>query len=138
MEQSILTPVLVLVCWTLVLWVWLYATRLPAMKAAGVDFTKPAEAKAKMETLPAKAVNVANNYNHLHEQPVIFYALIFYIHLSGAVTSLDIQLAWAYVGLRVLHSLIQCTNNMVIRRFMVFVLASICLFALAVRAVAAL
>jgi len=81
---------------------------------------------------------VADNYNHLMEQPTIFYALAFYIVLAGHTDLLHIDLAWAYVGLRVVHSLIQTTINRVTLRFLVFALSTLVLMAMAVREVLAL
>src|SRR5262245_47620560 len=98
---------LALIGWTFVLWFWLYSTRIPAMRAANID---PAKIKRKEELapLPLKVTQVADNYNHLHEQPTIFYALVVYTHLTGNVDSINVGLAWSYVGLRIVHSLVQC------------------------------
>jgi hypothetical protein len=81
---------------------------------------------------------VADNYNHLMEQPTIFYALVFYIFLAQHGDKLNIELAWAYVILRVVHTLIQCTINRVMWRFTVFSLSTLALMAMAVREVIAL
>ena len=88
--------------------------------------------------MPAEAQQVAENYNNLMEQPTIFYALVFYVFLSGAEGPANIMLAWTYVGLRVVHSLIQNTANLVIARFLVFCVSTLCLFAIAVPRVIAL
>ena len=137
MQTTILTPVLALIAWTFVIWFWLYATRLPAMRAAGLD---PARVKRKsdLDPLPVSVQQIADNYNHLHEQPTVFYALAVYTHLAGAVDPLNIGLAWAYVALRIAHSLIQCTWNFVPVRFMVFALSSLTLMIITVRNVLAL
>ena len=138
MPHPILLPALALVCWTLVMWIWLYATRIPAMKAAGLD---PARVKEKkdLDVLPRKVRQVADNYNHLHEQPVIFYALVFYCHLAGQADSTNVTLAWTYVGFRVAHSLFQALVNFIPVRFVLFALGSLMLMAIAVRsAIAAL
>ncbi len=128
--QTVMTPVLILASWTLVMWVWMYATRLPAMKAAGID---PAAVKQKsdFDALPLSARQVADNYNHLHEQPVIFYALALYSHTVGVASELVIGAAWAYVALRIAHSVFQATVNFVPVRFALFFLASIALFVMA-------
>jgi len=128
-----LTPVLVLVAWTLVLWVWLYATRLPAMRAARIDPQDAARRGGWEELLPARVRSVADNYNHLHEQPTIFYALMFFAALTGGADALSLTLAWIYVGSRVVHSLIQATVNRVVWRFSVFSLGSIVLFVFTIR-----
>ena len=137
MGATILDPVLGLIVWTFVMWFWMYATRIPAMRAAGLD---PARVKRKddIEVLPVSVKQIADNYNHLHEQPTVFYALAFYCHLVGVADPFNVGLAWAYVGLRVVHSLIQSTVNFVPVRFAVFALASIVLMIMAARNVLAL
>lgn len=137
MRAHILTPVLGLIVWTFAMWFWMYATRIPAMRAAGLD---PARVKRKddIEVLPVSVKQIADNYNHLHEQPTVFYALAFYSFLVGVADPLNIGLAWAYVGLRVVHSFIQSTLNFVPVRFAVFALASIVLMIMAARNVLAL
>lgn len=134
---SILTPVLALIVLSLVVWIWMYATRIPAMQRAGIA-PQSARFPGSLDVLPDNARQVANNYNHLMEQPTIFYALVFYIYLSGGPDHLYIVLAWAYVALRVIHTLIQCTVNIVPLRFTVFSLSTLVLMAMAVRAVLAL
>jgi len=130
--DTILTPMLALVCWTLLMWVWLYATRLPAMKKAGLDLNTLRE-KSELDVLPRKVRQVADNYNHLHEQPTIFYALVVYTHLAGLADGLAITLAWTYVAFRVAHSLFQSLVNFIPVRFALFALGSVALMILAVR-----
>ena len=135
--DSILTPALVLVCWTLVMWVWMYATRIPAIQASGIEpheFTEP----GVLDRLPLAARQVADNYNHLHEQPTIFYALVFYTHLAGTADAIMVWAAWAYVVLRIVHSFFQAIVNFVPARFGIFVLCSVPVFVLAIRNVLAL
>jgi hypothetical protein len=129
MDSTILTPVLALIVWTLVVWAWMYALRIPAMQSADID-PDDAQHPGSLNILPSKVRAVADNYNHLHEQPTVFYALAFYTHLSGNAGSLAISLAWAYVVLRVLHSLTQNTINRVMIRFSLFALAALVLIAL--------
>jgi hypothetical protein len=137
MQPNILTPMLALIVWTFVLWLWMYATRIPAMRAAGIDVTK-IKRKGDLDALPVKVQQIADNYNHLHEQPTVFYALSIYSHLVGVADPLNVGLAWTYVGLRVAHSLIQCTTNFIPVRFGVFVLASLILIIMTIRNVLAL
>lgn len=127
-----LTPVLALIIWTLIMWGVMYARRIPAMKAIKID---PDSAKSPdgdwKEIMPAKAQYAAHNYNHLMEQPTIFYALMFYIALTGGESGLMGALAWAYVVLRVIHSLIQISSNKVMVRFAIFTLSTIMLIVMA-------
>lgn len=136
MQTSMLAPVLALIVWTFVIWVWMYATRIPAIRAAGLD---PARVKRKddLDVLPVSVQQIADNYNHLHEQPTVFYALAICTHLIGAADTLNIGLAWGYVGLRIVHSLIQCTSNFVPVRFAVFAACSLVLMVLTARNVLA-
>ena len=92
-----LTPVLALVCWTLVMWVWMYATRIPAMKQAGIDPQEAAYPGTWSHRLRPGVRSVADNYNHLHEQPTIFYALMFFAAMTGGA---DADRAQARLGLR--------------------------------------
>jgi hypothetical protein len=129
-----LTPVLVLVAWTLVMWLWMYATRIPAMQEAGIDPQDAAYPGTWSHRLRRPQVrSVADNYNHLHEQPTIFYALMFFAALTGGGDGFALWLGWAYVVLRIVHSLVQATLNRVIVRFALFALGSIVLMVLAVR-----
>lgn len=132
-----LEPVIALVSWTLLVWIWMYAVRIPALSKANIqpDDAKHPEA---LKSLPSKVRAVADNYNHLHEQPTIFYALAFYTHLADVADCINVYLAWAYVVLRVLHSLVQNTANKVMLRFMIFALSSLALIAITVRNLLAL
>jgi hypothetical protein len=137
MDQAILTPALALITWTLVIWAWMYALRLPAMQAANID-AQDAAHPGSLDVLPARVRQVADNYNHLHEAPTVFYALVFYSALAGTGDSVNVTLAWTYVALRVIHSLVQCTVNKVLMRFSIFALSSLVLVAITARNLVAL
>lgn len=126
-----LTPVLLLVCWTLIMWLWMYATRIPAMQKAGIDPDSARHPGTYGSELPASVRSVADNYNHLHEQPTIFYALMGFAALTGGGDSLMTYLAYGYVGVRVLHSFVQVMSPKVALRFLVFSISSIVLFVMA-------
>jgi hypothetical protein len=122
-DHGMIAPVVALVIWSMIMLIWLYATRIPAMSAAKV---KPGEAtKSQMDALPS--ANVANNYNHLMEQPTLFYAICFALQLMDQATDLNIGFAWLYVVIRVIHSLVQATVNVILIRFSIFIIASIVL-----------
>ena len=135
-STEFLMPVLALVAWTLVMWVWMYATRIPAMKAAGIDPQDAAYPGTWAHRLRPGVRSVADNYNHLHEQPTIFYAVMFFAALTGGGDATALGLAWAYVLLRVVHSLVQATVNRVIVRFSIFALATVALAMITVRELA--
>lgn len=131
-EHGLVSPVLALAAWTFVMWAWMYATRIPAMRRANVDVDELSRTGAPL-VLPPEVARVADNYNHLHEQPTVFYALALAAQLGGAVDAWSIGLAWGYVLLRVVHSLVQATRNIIPLRFGVFALASLMLLALLIR-----
>ncbi len=135
-HAQIIAPVVALIAWSLVMWVWMYATRIPAMSKAGIDSRNlvggsGADLKARIDP---KAQWPADNYNHLMEQPTIFYAIALSLALLGAGGGVNATIAWVYVGLRIAHSLLQATVNRVIIRFTLFTLSTLCLMALTLHA----
>lgn len=132
--MEILKPLAVLAGWTMVMWLWMYVTRIPAMGKVGIDSKTLVGGTGKNldEVLPAKTQWIAHNYNHLHEAPTVFYAVVLALAMLGGEngSGLNVTIAWAYVGLRILHSLVQAISNRVIIRFGLFALSSLCLIAL--------
>ena len=135
--HNLLTPVLALVVWSLIMWIWMYATRIPAIQKAGLAPDDAKEPDA-INVLPLSVRQVAYNYNHLMEQPTIFYALVFYTYLAGGQNEFNTLMAWAYVVLRLAHSLVQATSNTILVRFSLHVLGTLPLFVMAARDVAAM
>ena len=134
--MEILKPVVVLLAWTMVMWLWMYATRIPAMSKAGL--VEPGMSGTTGASLRAKlpdAVNwKADNYNHLHEAPTVFYAVAIVLAIIGQGDGLNATIAWVYVGLRIAHSIVQATVNRVMIRFSLFALSSLALIALILHA----
>ena len=133
-DPSILYPVFTLIGWTFAMWFWMYATRIPAMQKLNVDVDELSRTGAPL-VLPPDVARIADNYNHLHEQPTIFYALAICAALLGVVDTLAVGLAWGYVVLRIIHSLVQATKNVILVRFGVFAVGSLVLFGLFLRVV---
>lgn len=131
---SLLPPVLTLIAWTFVMWAWLYATRIPALRAAKIDLVQVSRTGAKLD-LPPEVSRVADNYNHLHEQPTIFYALALAAEIGNVVDWWSVALGWTYVILRVIHSFVQATRNVIVVRFLVFVTASVVLLVLLIHTI---
>ena len=136
---EIMQPIAALAAWTMVMWVWMYITRIPAMSAAKVDADELVRQGGQSldQLLPAKTQWKAHNYNHLHEAPTVFYAVALALALIGQGDGLNATLAWAYVGLRIVHSLVQSTINKVMVRFLIFALSSLVLMALTLHLVLA-
>ncbi len=134
--MDILQPVVALLAWTMVMWLWMYATRIPAMNKAGIDAKNlvGGEGSSLRAKLPDSVSWKADNYNHLHEAPTLFYAVAIVLAIIGQGDGFNTTLAWAYVALRVAHSIVQATVNRVIVRFALFSLSSAALMALILNA----
>lgn len=136
MQAQILAPVAVLVAWTLIVMFWMMLTRMPALAKSGIDLkaAKPGGRGQDLEGVLPDSVNwKAHNYAHLMEQPTLFYATVAIIAILGPVEH-DVWFAWAYVILRIAHSIWQATINRVPVRFALFMLSSLCLLVLALHA----
>ncbi|MEM6907855.1 MAG: MAPEG family protein [Pseudomonadota bacterium] len=132
MGMDILQPAVALMIWTMIIWAWMYATRIPAMQKANIDAQKlvGSTGAALDQTLPPEVQWKAHNYNHLHEAPTVFYAVAIVLAILGQGDGMNALLGWIYTGLRVAHSLVQVTANRVMVRFVLFLLSSIVLIAL--------
>lgn len=133
-STAILAPVTALLLLTCAMWLWMYITRVPAVRQAGMKLDPNLPKGAQMAELPAQVRWKADNYNHLLEQPTLFYAVALTLALLGAGEGLNLTLAWAYVISRVIHSLHQALWNKIEVRFVVFVLSTLILFTLVIRA----
>lgn len=131
-EFELVRPVVALLAWSAAMFVWMYATRIPAMIKAGVDLRTRVGGQGKDldAILPPEVQWKSHNYNHLMEQPTLFYAACFALIVAGCDSPFALYAAWAYVGLRVLHSLVQAISNRILYRFPLFLLASLCLIIL--------
>lgn len=139
MQAQMLAPAAALVVWSLIVLVWMTVTRFSAFSRAGIDLGKapPGGRGVNLEGVLPDQVNwKAHNFTHLMEQPTLFYPTVIVLALVGAGPA-DVALAWAYVAIRVVHSLWQGLVNRLPVRVALFALSSLCLIALAVRALLA-
>lgn len=135
--SPILVPVVALVAWTLVMFVWMALARGRAFRAMGVSLGSipPGSRGANLDgKAPDRAQWPSHNYNHLMEQPTIFYAIAITLALMEMGGGINYWLAWGYVAFRVAHSIVQATVNVVAIRFPIFALATLCLLGLTVHA----
>lgn len=141
MATQLFVPAMALVLWSLIMLIWTGATRFPAIAKTGVDVKSvpPGGRGQNLDgVLPDKVQWKSHNYAHLMEQPTIFYPTILVLALLGQGSDLNLALAWAYVALRIVHSIWQATVNTIIPvRFGLFVLSTICLIILAIHALMA-
>ena len=138
MEQiPILAPAAVLVFWSLVVLAWMTATRFPAFTNAGLKMgeAEPGARYVDVEPMMPNKVNwKSHNYTHLMEQPTIFYAAVLILALAGEGGGINASFAWAYVGIRIVHSIWQATINIIPVRVTLFTLSTLCLWVLAFNA----
>ncbi|HEX4896176.1 MAG TPA: MAPEG family protein [Solimonas sp.] len=132
--HPMLAPVIALVLWSFVIWTWMYVTRIPAIVRMKMKLDPKAPRGEQMNQLPATVRWKADNYNHLMEQPTLFYAVALALAVAGDASQISLGLAWAYVGLRVVHSLVQVLINIIEVRFALFFISSLVLLGLAIRA----
>lgn len=140
MISPMLGPVVALVAWSLVMLIWMNATRLPALKRAGISLKgRVGSRTGGLDGVVEDHVQwKAHNYNHLMEQPTIFYAVALSLALIGRDDGVTLLLAWAYVAARVVHSIVQATINLIPLRLTFFLIASFCLLGLTISAAIAL
>jgi hypothetical protein len=135
--SPILAPVVALVIWSLVMLVWMAIARRRAFATLGITWSSVPRGSRGVNLegkAPDEAQWPSHNYMHLMEQPTLFYAIALTLALMDFGSGINLWLAWAYVGLRIVHSIVQATVNIVQIRFPIFALASLCLLGLTVHA----
>ncbi|MFT7688173.1 MAG: hypothetical protein ACI9FB_003533 [Candidatus Azotimanducaceae bacterium] len=133
--SPILLPILCLGLWTLVMMTWMVVTRLPAISAAKLGPDAGQRTAELGDQLPKEVQWKADNYNHLMEQPTVFYAVAITLAVAGLGDDINTMLAWTYVGSRVVHSFVHATSNHVLARFSIFGLGSVVLLAMIIRGI---
>lgn len=136
MYSPILAPVVALVAWTLVMMLWMIVTRFAAMRRKGISLKgRVGSRSGSLEGVIEDEVNwKSHNHTHLHEHPTLFYAIALALALMDFGGGINLYLAWAYVALRIAHSLVQATVNIVLYRFVLWILSALCLIGLTVHA----
>ncbi len=135
--SPLIAPVVALVAWTIVVMLWMMVTRFGEFRKAGINLRNAPAGGRGVDLegkVDARAQWKSHNYNHLMEQPTIFYAIVLSLALMGMNHPVNVALAWGYVGFRIVHSIVQGTINKIAIRFPLFALASLCLIGLTVHA----
>ena len=133
MNDPIFAPFFTMILLTLVVWVYMYARRIPFIRGSGLrdDQLTPLELA---RVSPPAVANPSDNLKNLFETPTIFYALALYLHVTQSVDSVYVAAAWVFVGFRALHSLVHCTFNLILLRFSLYAISTAALWFVAVRA----
>ncbi|WP_299768545.1 MAPEG family protein [uncultured Pseudoteredinibacter sp.] len=135
MSANIFAPLLAMLCLTMVVWCVLLYRRLGAARANGIGPSRLRTPNRVQELLPEHAMTPAYNLANLFELPVLFYVMCFYLHINAMVDGVFVLLAWIYFLLRLIHSIIHCSYNAVMHRFLAYLLSSVVLIILLIRTV---
>ena len=127
-RTAILWPMCALAGLVLLVWVRLYAVRLTEIRVRRIDPQRLARADEAVKLLENN--NAADNLRNLFEIPVLFFAICLALYVTGFVTQMQLSLAWGFVMLRAVHSLVHTTYNRVMHRFLAYAVSTIFVFAM--------
>lgn len=126
--EAIFLPMLATMTLTAFVWHYMYARRIPAMRRAGVSAQTYTTPDKTVEYLSDEVNYSANNLKNLFEVPVLFYGLCLYLFVSGNVDTAYVIGAWLFFAFRTCHSIVHCTKNVVMVRFVLYSGAALALW----------
>ena len=132
--NEILQPLIAMILVTLVVWTTLYVRRIHFLVTHRVDAQKVSTPEKVSALIPEHVQYPANNFKNLFELPVLFYAICLYLYVTASADTAYVIAAWAFVVLRAVHSLIQCTTNIVMHRFVTYMAGAVVLWFMVLRA----
>ena len=122
---------------TLVVWVYMYARRIPFIlrsKLTPRQLTPMELARLS----PPQVANPSDNLKNLFELPTIFYAVVLYLYATQQVDGAYLGAAWIFFAFRVLHSTVHCTFNVITLRFWLYAVSALALWYMVLRIAVAL
>ncbi len=128
-------PLFTMMVLTALVWLISFIRRAIFLQSEKIDMEDLRLPEQRERILPPAVAAPGHNYMNLFEMPVLFYALCLYLMMQGEIAHFYMQAAWAFVVLRVLHSIVQCTYNRVLHRFLVYFLSSLILWSMLGRAI---
>jgi hypothetical protein len=138
MEQSVVfQPFVAMMLLTLVVWVYMYARRLPFIFSSGLD-PKQMTPQELARLSPPDVSNPSDNLKNLFELPTVFYAVVLYLYVTRQVDVAYVAAAWTFFLLRTLHSVVHCSFNHIPLRFALYVISAGALWFMVVRIAIAL
>jgi hypothetical protein len=126
--EAIFLPMLATMTLTAIVWLYMYARRIPAMRRARVSVQTYTTPDKVTEHLPEDVNYAANNLKNLFEVPILFYGLCLYLFVSASVDAAYVVAAWLFFLLRAFHSIVHCTRNIVILRFYLYASSALALW----------
>jgi hypothetical protein len=132
-QATIFAPFFALLLLTVVVWIYMYARRIPFIQRAKLRPNQLTPSELARLSPPAVS-NPSDNLKNLFELPTLFYALTLYLYVTNQVDPAYVAAAWTFVGFRVLHSAVHCTVNIVLVRFWLYCAAALALWFMVARA----
>lgn len=133
-QEAIFSPCFATVFLTLLVWVYMYVRRISFITTQKLDLNDPAIKGTLAQISPPSVSNPSDNLKNLFEIPVLFYVLVLYLFVTKQVDTVYLNAAWIFVVFRVLHSVVHCTFNRVMLRFYLYLIATIAVWFMAIRA----
>ena len=127
-QQAIFGPFFGLMILTIVVWIYMYYLRLSFIARNKIDPQSLATSEEVVGLIPANINTPSENLINLFELPVLFYATCLYLYVTLQVDISNLVLAYAFLVLRIGHSVIHCTYNKVMHRFYLYILSSMILW----------
>jgi hypothetical protein len=134
-QAAIFQPFLATMLLTMVVWVYMYARRLPFIFANGLE-PKQMTPSELARLSPPQVSNPSDNLKNLFELPTVFYAIVLFLFMTDQVDSVHVGAAWGFFLFRALHSVVHCTFNFIPLRFVLYVISAATLWFMVVRAAA--
>ena len=133
-QTAIFGPFFATMLLTLLVWVYMYIRRISFLTSNNISTKELAVPGALAQMSPPAVSNPSDNLKNLFEIPVLFYALVLFLFLTSQVDAVYVGAAWAFVGFRVLHSVVHCTVNIVMLRFYLYLFATLAVWFMVIRA----
>ncbi|ARN73647.1 MAPEG family protein [Oceanicoccus sagamiensis] len=134
-QHSILLPVLATLFLGFLIWLTLFVARFKVILAKAIPASEMATPESVRENMPPSAMQPVNNFNNFFEVPMIFLALCFYLFVTGTADSNYLNLAWVFVAFRYVHTLIHCSYNNAMHRFISYLISCIALWTMLIMAI---
>jgi hypothetical protein len=133
-RTAIFGPFFATMLLTLLVWVYMYIRRISFITKNNISPKDLALPGALARLSPASVSNPSDNLKNLFEIPVLFYALALYLFVTDQVDATYVTAAWVFVAFRALHSAVHCTFNLVMLRFYLYLIATLAVWFMIVRA----
>jgi hypothetical protein len=133
-QLAIFAPFFAMMFLTLIVWVYMYIRRISFIRSNKISPRDLAVPGALAQLSPSAVSNPSDNLKNLFEIPVLFYGLALYLFVTNQVDAAYVSAAWIFVAFRALHSAVHCTINLVMLRFYLYLLSTVALWFIAVRA----